>query len=219
VSAGPSSWFGPARRKTDALSERGRNLVSLVPLALLILTGCATRDDLYVLLPGKGHNPGALTVTSGDEQRTLDQPYAGARVTRPGSVSRTKSSDSEVKATFGPALAAQPGRPVSFYLYFLADTDEFTPESKQVVAQIFAEIARRQAPDIVIIGHTDRVGPVPYNDALSLRRAERVREELLKRGIPRVRISVAGRGERELEVSTADEVAEPRNRRVEINVR
>jgi outer membrane protein OmpA-like peptidoglycan-associated protein len=140
-------------------------------------------------------------------------------VTRPGSASGEKSSESEVKAVFGPALAAQPARPVSFYLYFLADTDEFTPESKQVVTQIFAEIARRPAPEIVIIGHTDRVGPVPYNDALSLRRAERVREELLKLGIPRVRISVAGRGERELEVSTADEVSEPRNRRVEINVR
>jgi outer membrane protein OmpA-like peptidoglycan-associated protein len=219
VCAEPSSSFGPPRRKTDALSELGRHLVRLVPLALLVLTGCATRDDLYVLLPGRGNNPGALTVTSGDEQRTLDQPYAAARVTRPGSASGEKSSESEVKAVFGPALAAQPARPVSFYLYFLADTDEFTPESKQVVTQIFAEIARRPAPEIVIIGHTDRVGPVPYNDALSLRRAERVREELLKLGIPRVRISVAGRGERELEVSTADEVSEPRNRRVEINVR
>jgi OmpA-OmpF porin, OOP family len=151
-----------------------------------------------------GPSPGALTVTSGDEHRTLDQPYDAARVKRPGSVAGEKSSEAEVKATFGSALAAQPGRPVSFYLYFLADTDEFAPESKQVVTQIFAEIARRPAPDIVIIGHTDRVGSVPYNDALSLRRAERVREELLKLGIPRVRISVAGRGEREPEVSTAD---------------
>jgi outer membrane protein OmpA-like peptidoglycan-associated protein len=54
---------------------------------------------------------------------------------------------------------------------------------------------------------------------LSLRRAERCRDELIKLGIPKVRISVAGRGEREPEVPTADEVAEPRNRRVEISVR
>jgi outer membrane protein OmpA-like peptidoglycan-associated protein len=172
-----------------------------------------------VLLPGKGPTPGALTVTSGGEQKVLDQPYAAARVTRSGSVADQKSSDAEVRATFGPALAAQPRRPLSFYLYFLADTDEFTPESKQVVTQIFAEIARRPAPEIVIIGHTDRVGSVQYNDALSLRRAERVREELRKLGVPRVRISVAGRGEREPEVATGDEIAEPRNRRVEINVR
>lgn len=174
---------------------------------------------MYVLLPGKGPSAGALTVTSGDETRTLDQPYAAARVSRPGSVSGEKTSEAEVQQNFGPALAAQPARPVSFYLYFLADKDEFTPESKQVVAQLFAEIARRPAPEIVVIGHTDRVGTVLYNDALSLRRAERVRDELVKLGIPRPRILVAGRGEREPEVPTADEVPEPRNRRVEINVR
>jgi outer membrane protein OmpA-like peptidoglycan-associated protein len=80
------------------------------------------------------------------------------------------------------------------------------------------EIARRPAPEIVVIGHTDRVGAVPYNDTLSLRRAERVRDELVKVGIAADRIRVAGRGEREPLVPTADEVAEARNRRVEINV-
>ena len=70
-----------------------------------------------------------------------------------------------------------------------------------------------------MIGHTDRVGTVPYNDALSLRRAERARDELVKAGVPADRIRVEGRGEREPLVATADEVAEPRNRRVEIDVR
>jgi len=124
-----------------------------------------------------------------------------------------------VRQAFGSALAAQPTRPVSFFLYFLADTDELTPDSKRVVGQIFAEIARRPAPEIVVIGHTDRVGAVAYNDALSLKRAEKVRDDLLKLAIPKVRISVAGRGEREPLVPTADEVSEPRNRRVEISVR
>ena len=188
-------------------------------MALLVLTGCATRNDLVVLLPGKGPTPGAVIVTSGEETRTLDQPYAAASVSRPGSVSREKTSEDEVRKTFGPALQAQPGRPVSFYLYFLRDTDQFAPESQQVVTQIFAEIARRPAPEIVIIGHTDSVGSVEYNDALSLRRAERVREELVKRGIPKARILVAGRGAREPEVATAAGVSESRNRRVEINVR
>jgi len=193
--------FAPASRKTDVSSALTRNLVRLAPLGLLVLAGCAGRDDLYVLLPGKAKT-GALTVTSGGERRVLDQPYAAARVTRTGSVNARVIT-----------------RPVSFYLYFLADTDEFTLESKQVVNQIFAEIARRPAPEIVIIGHTDRVGSVQYNDALSRKRAERVREELLKLRIPKVRISVAGRGERKPEISTADEVPEPHNRRVEINVR
>jgi len=136
-----------------------------------------------------------------------------------GSVDGFTTSEADVKRDFGPALAAQPRRPVSFFLYFLTDTDEFAPESKVLVAQIFAEIARRPAPEIVIIGHTDRVGSMQYNDGLSRKRAERCRDELLKIGIPKVRISVAGRGWREPEVPTAQDVPEPRNRRVEISVR
>ncbi len=196
-----------------------RSLVWLAPLALTLLVGCASRNDLYVLLPGKDGKTGALVVESEGQKQTLNTPYAAARVKSVGKVDGVTSSETEVKQDFGPALAAQPKRPVSFYLYFLADTDEFAPESKALVSQIFAEIARRPAPEIAIIGHTDRVGTAQYNDALSLRRAERCREELIKLGIPKVRISVAGRGKREPEVPTADEVAEPRNRRVEISVR
>jgi outer membrane protein OmpA-like peptidoglycan-associated protein len=196
-----------------------RPLVWLAPVALTLLVGCATRNDLYVLLPGKNGKTGALVVESEGKQQTLNTPYAAARVKNVGSVDSFTSSEADVKQEFGPALEAQPKRPVSFYLYFQRDTDEFAPESKDLVRQIFAEIARRPAPEIVIIGHTDRVGSMQYNDALSLRRAERCRDELIKLGIPKVRISVAGRGFRELEVPTGDQVSEPRNRRVEISVR
>lgn len=70
-----------------------------------------------------------------------------------------------------------------------------------------------------MIGHTDAVGSHQYNDALSVQRAERMRDDLVKRGIPVERIRVEARGKRELRVPTADGVAEPRNRRVEISVR
>jgi outer membrane protein OmpA-like peptidoglycan-associated protein len=84
---------------------------------------------------------------------------------------------------------------------------------------VFAEIKRRPLPDIVVIGHTDTIGSRGYNDRLSLARAERMREMLVERGIPAGRIQARGRGEREPLVATPDEVHEPRNRRVEINVR
>jgi outer membrane protein OmpA-like peptidoglycan-associated protein len=208
-----------ARPKTDPRPVRTRHLARLALLALILLAGCASRNDLYVLLPGKDGKTGALVVESEGKKQTLDTPYAAARVKNVGSVDGMKSSEAEVKQDFGPALEAQPKRPVSFYLYFQRDTDEFAPESKALVNQIFAEIARRPAPEVAIIGHTDRVGSMQYNDVLSLRRAERCRDELIKLGIPKVRISVAGRGAREPEVQTADQVSEPRNRRVEINVR
>ena len=195
--------------------------VALLVLAVLLLVGCAKpmRDDLYVLVPDKDGKTGALSVESGGQQTVLDQPYASARVTEPGRVTAGSTTEQETRKAFGAALDAQPPRPTAFVLYFLEARDELTPDSRLLLNRIVDEIARRPAPEILVIGHTDRVGAVPYNDTLSLRRAERVRDELVKVGIAADRIRVAGRGEREPLVPTADEVPEPRNRRVEIIVR
>ena len=70
-----------------------------------------------------------------------------------------------------------------------------------------------------MIGHTDRVGSDQQNDVLSLQRAERIRQDLVRLGMATDGIQTVGRGEREPLVPTEDEVPEPRNRRVEITVR
>jgi OOP family OmpA-OmpF porin len=70
-----------------------------------------------------------------------------------------------------------------------------------------------------VTGHADRAGPADYNQELSLRRAQSVRDVLTSRGIPADNISIAARGESEPAVPTADGVREQDNRRVEIVVR
>ena len=120
---------------------------------------------------------------------------------------------------FGATIEALPGRPASFLLHFLEGKDELTPASRIELEKVFAELKRRPAPDIVVIGHTDTVGTLAFNDKLSLARAERLREMLVKLGIAPERIQATGRGKRELLVPTEDNTAEPRNRRVEISVR
>jgi outer membrane protein OmpA-like peptidoglycan-associated protein len=207
-----------------------RPVARVALVAALVVAGCAkapappvvkepSRDDLYVLLPDQTGKTGALSVTHEGQDHVLDTPHAATSIKDIGQVEKRTAHPDEVKQAFGAALAAQPPRPVSFTLYFLEGKDEFTPESNQVIQTLLAELARRPAPEVVVIGHTDRVGSVPYNDALSLRRAERARAELAKAGIPLERIQIAGRGEREPLVPTEDEVAEPRNRRVEISIR
>jgi outer membrane protein OmpA-like peptidoglycan-associated protein len=186
-------------------------------IASLVLGACATSSqDLIVLLPDKEGKVGTVVVQG---KAVLNTAYAAARTTSDGGVQRGTASQSEVKDVFGSALAAQPSRPISFILYFESGNDEFTEESKQEVKRLLAEMARRQAPDITVIGHTDLVGPNPSNDALSLQRAERVKSILAGMGIPAERILTAGRGRREPLIPTAEGVSEPRNRRVEINVR
>jgi len=187
-------------------------------VALLILGGCATSKDLVVLLPDKDGKVGKVLVQNPKGETVLDSAYAAAR-TSGGGLQRNAASQSEVKDVFGTALTAMPPRPISFTLYFESGTDEFTDQSKQEVKRVLAEMARRPAPEITVIGHTDQAGPDPLNDALSLQRAERVKSMLVNMGISPDRILTAGRGRREPLVRTADKVSEPRNRRVEISVR
>jgi len=192
----------------------------------LLLAACASappapapRDEAVVLLPGADGHVGAVTVRHAGQTETLSTPYATATVRQEGRLETGVTDAEQVRSTFGAALDAQPPRPVTFRLYFLGNSDELTEESKQELAKILPEIARHPAPEIVVVGHTDRVGALEYNDALSLKRAERLRGELQQIGIPREQIQTFGRGEREPLVPTEDEVAEPQNRRVEITVR
>jgi outer membrane protein OmpA-like peptidoglycan-associated protein len=186
----------------------------------VVATKPVTRDETVVLLPGRDGKSGALTVTHESQQRVLDAPYTATRLQEQGKLEDGgRQTAEQVQQTFGGALGAQPPRPIAFILYFQGASDDFTPESKQEIAKILQEIGRVPAPEIVVVGHTDRVGSLAYNDALSLRRAERVRAQLVQVGIRDDQIVVAGRGEREPLKATEDEIAEPLNRRVEITVR
>ena len=150
---------------------------------------------------------------------SLNTAYASAQTGPGGQLEPGQASPDEVRALFADALAAEPPRPVTFILYFVEATDQFTPESQALVAQVLLAIASRPAPELTVAGHTDAVGTDQYNDTLSLRRAERVRALLIARGIAPDSIRAIGRGKREPRVPTPDGVAEPRNRRVEITVR
>jgi len=176
-------------------------------------------DELVVVLPGPNGEVGTVVVERGGERVVLNQPFAASRIVGGSPPQAQRLGEGDMQRDFGSLLAALPGRPKSFLLYFLEGSDEFTPESRVELDQMLAELRERGAPDVVVIGHTDRVGNVQFNDHLSLQRAERVRSELVKLGIAEARVQIAGRGEREPLVPTDDEVAEPRNRRVEISVR
>lgn len=180
-----------------------------------LVAGCAQTPDTIVVLPQSDGRTGTVVVQRGQERHTLDQPYATSRPGQP--VARV--SPAQVRESFGGALDALPARPARFLLYFVTGTDELTPQSRAQLQNILAALKQRPSPEVIAIGHSDTVGELANNDRLSAQRAERVKTFLIEIGIPANRIQTAGRGERELLIPTADNVDEPRNRRVEINVR
>ena len=186
-------------------------------LIALLAAGCAS--ERVILLPSADGRPSGVVVRDKGGEIVLDQPYA-ATVRRSGSVSGYQSSPAEVNERFADALAALPARASSYTVYFMqGSSDTLTPESLLEFNKVKADLAARAAGEIRVIGHTDRVGSVQSNDAFSIKRASTVRDLLVNAGLSPAAIEIAGRGEREPLVATEDEVAEAKNRRVEISVR
>ena len=184
-----------------------------------VLGGCAAKQQgLFVVLPNPDGTSGAITVSEGQNSVVLDRPYAAEDV-KGDKVEQTTSDSAQVQQVFGSALAAQPILPEHFRLYFLKDKDVMTAESQQQYKNVFADIKRRPVYQVEVIGYTDTLGQQPYNQELSLKRAAALRDELVRDGLNPDSITIAGRGELDLAVPTGPQVAEPRNRRVEITVR
>lgn len=177
------------------------------------------RYELVVLLPGKDGRAGMIVVEREGHRVVLDQPYEASRIEGDAMPRTEQLTAEQARAEFKEILTALPQPPASYLLYFVAGSDALTAESQIALSRMMEELRERPAPDIVLIGHTDTVGAMESNDALSLQRAERVRHHLVAHGIPVERIRAAGRGKRQLLVPTDDHVDEPRNRRVEITVR
>ena len=197
----------------------GAVIIALIGALMIIASIERVGDELVVVLPSADGHVGMVVVERKGERAVLNQAYAASRIVGGSPPQAQQLSIAEVRNEFAGTLAALPERPKSFLVYFQEGNDELTEESRVEFEKILAELRERAAPDVVVIGHTDRLAADDYNDRLSLQRAQRVREELTRLGIPPDRIQAAGRGEREPLVPTADGVAEPRNRRVEINVR
>jgi outer membrane protein OmpA-like peptidoglycan-associated protein len=125
----------------------------------------------------------------------------------------------EVNQVFGTALAAQPIPPAHFRLYFPSDATTLAPTSDEEYPLVFKDIKRRTVYEVEIVGHTDTMGPLAYNQELSLKRAKAIKKRLVRDGLDPNSISVAGRGQLDLAVKTGSRVSEAKNRRVEITVR
>jgi outer membrane protein OmpA-like peptidoglycan-associated protein len=199
---------------------------ALAGLALAaLIAGCAAPpppppkvSDRVVLLPQADGRASAVQVTADGQTLLLDKAYATAE--RAGPALRASQTTAEaVSKDYGTLLAQQPARPQRFTVQFEANGAKLNPEAPAVLERVRQALAALPAPEVIVTGHTDRVGSDEVNDKLSLQRDTAVREILVAAGFSRDTISVLGRGKREPLVPTDDGVAEPRNRRVEIKIR
>jgi OOP family OmpA-OmpF porin len=106
--------------------------------------------------------------------------------------------------------------PESVTLYFAFDTATMREAGITKVETVATAIENNPELAVSVTGHADRAGPAEYNQELSLKRAQNVRDALAAQGVSGDKISIAARGESEPAVETGDGVREQDNRRVEV---
>ena len=201
IYAAGSAWSCGAPKQIRTPERPGQTLVVLLPDAATGVVGHAT-----------------VTSPSGSADLSAARDSTTASINEP-LASVTVMSEAEVRRIFGAALAALPPAPSRFTLFFRFESDEPTVESRALIPDVVKAVKGRPVPEVAVIGHTDTTGTTASNLELGLRRANMVRSLLIAAGLDASFIELASHGESELLVPTADEVLEPRNRRVEISVR
>jgi OOP family OmpA-OmpF porin len=124
----------------------------------------------------------------------------------------------KAETAVAPKPAAVKTEPAKDYLVFFDwNKATLTPEARRIVADAMAYAKSSGAKMIRVVGYTDRSGTPRYNLKLSVRRAEAVREEIKRLGVPATTVEIEGKGESDPLVPTPDGVREPQNRRAVIS--
>jgi len=103
-------------------------------------------------------------------------------------------------------------------LLFSSDSAVLKPAAVEQIAQLGDILAKYPEDRIRIQGHTDSSGTSAYNEELSLRRAEAVRDVLGSRGVSSRQMLVEGVGAAQPVADNSTPEGRAQNRRVEIHI-
>src|SRR5688572_8808834 len=182
--------------------------------------GCGPKNYV-VLLDNPGGGSGKVIVSNEKGEQVLDKSGSATTFNRRGK----KPSDpwelgvEKIKEVFGRAFGARPPRMVKYTVYFQSGTTKITKDSEAAYRKMIAEVGKRPGVDATVAGHADRTSTASWNEKLATKRAFKVRDDLVRAGVPLERIEMDSYGETRPAIPTADEVPEKRNRRVEVTVR
>jgi OmpA-OmpF porin, OOP family len=192
-----SDWDIPADKQAELASARTRLMTALNGGARDAKPADAAkaqaRFDCWVEEQDEDHEDDKIAACKNDFMAAMD--------------ALEKKQMAETMAPMGPG---------DYTVYFDWDKSVINPAGQDVINNVLADAQKHAPSSVSVTGYTDTSGPEDYNMALSLRRADSVRSALVAGGIAADKITVAGRGESDLAVPTANGVREAKNRRAEI---
>ena len=189
--------------------------------ALAMLAGCADRQVASCAAPLGHVGPCWDGTDRTDRANRDDLTDRTDRTPRDDLTDRTDRTSRD-DTTDRTVWCAEPAMVIvapSFMVFFDWDKSDLSAAAIDTIQRAAASYRTKGGAQIKASGHADRSGPETYNMALSLRRANAVRDALVQAGVRASDISVVGLGESQPLVKTADGVRESQNRRVEIVIR
>jgi len=106
----------------------------------------------------------------------------------------------------------------TFIVFFDFDKSNLTDKAQEVVAEAVRTAKTNGFVKVLVTGHTDTVGSDSYNQALSIRRAQSVKDEMVREGLDAGGIAIEGKSFHDPLVPTGPGVREPQNRRAVIDL-
>jgi outer membrane protein OmpA-like peptidoglycan-associated protein len=188
-------------------------------LAGIILSACSSTT--VVLVPDAEGKVGQVELTTDGGSTVLTKAYESAKTKdeKQAPTELGQLSEENVRDMYADVLANEPSPPEHFFFYFKTGKSSLLAEANEALVKVKATVEARKSCDLSVIGYTDRVRDNNFNDILSMVRAENVANALKGIGIAQHCMDIRYYGENHPAIPTEDETDEPRNRRVEVQVR
>jgi outer membrane protein OmpA-like peptidoglycan-associated protein len=206
---------------------------ALLASALLLAAGCATNPDgtteykrtAIGALGGAAVGAGAGALIAGSGHRGTGALVGGAVGALAGGAigNYMARQAAELKRRLPEAAVAREGDKLyvalSSGILFDVDKSDVRPTAKDSVARAAEVLVKYPDTYVTVEGHTDSTGKPEYNQRLSERRADAVRDLLVQYGVAGTRLSIKGYGESNPVADNSTPEGRQSNRRVQLEIR
>jgi OOP family OmpA-OmpF porin len=197
----------------------------LVPVAVLLVSGCATKDFVREMVSKKdaeidqrfvkveGQVDGVNTEVKGvtTQVKSLEGAVAEAKGRADAAMSKAEGVDTRLTRLWTNRYNQKTADTLEVYFGF--DKHELTDGAQTALVGVVKELQANPTLIVELGGYTDPKGTVDYNYGLSQRRVEAVRRFLVEKGIPLSRVHAVGLGP-----IAAKETPDEKKRRVTVKM-
>jgi len=188
-------------------------------LISFIFIGCSSKTTVLLVDSGKAHN--AIIVSTNKGSKKLDKVGSFIQLNDKNEAPSQPQNMSkrEINNRYATLFKIAPTKPRTYIVYFKFNSTELTEASKKTLHEALKTIQQRSPCMVDVIGHTDTVGSNQANAKVSLKRANYVKSMIEARKARVISLVAKGYGEEDLQMKTANNIFEAKNRNVEIFIK